>query len=182
MRNIYVSVLLMNFTPINSPIYSDKRIMNSNKSLLIVFILAIAGSALVSFLSISPGIAFCIGVVATALILWQKPASSTTSKPTSSAQVTTTTNTENTTLYVGNLSYKASESHVKELFEEYGTVYSVRLMKDKRTGKRRGFGFVEVGHDDADSMIATLNEYEYMQRTIKVRIANEPKHPSEAES
>ncbi|GAD81376.1 putative RNA-binding protein [Vibrio ezurae NBRC 102218] len=113
--------------------------------------------------------------------MWQKPAASAPSKTTSSKPVAAT-NTENTTLYVGNLSYKASESHVKELFEEYGTVYSVRLMKDKRTGKRRGFGFVEVGHDDADSMIAKLNEYEYMQRTIKVRIANEPKHPSEAES
>ncbi|WP_040891249.1 RNA recognition motif domain-containing protein [Vibrio ezurae] len=155
--------------------------MNSNKSLLIVFILAIAGSVLVSLLPIPKSVAFCLGVVATALILWQKPAASAPSKTTSSKPVAAT-NTENTTLYVGNLSYKASESHVKELFEEYGTVYSVRLMKDKRTGKRRGFGFVEVGHDDADSMIAKLNEYEYMQRTIKVRIANEPKHPSEAES
>ncbi|GAM78858.1 RNA-binding protein [Vibrio ishigakensis] len=67
---------------------------------------------------------------------------------------------------------------MKDLFEQHGHVNSVRLMKDKRTGKRRGFGFVEVSDDDADSMISALNESEYMQRTIKVRVANEPKHPS----
>lgn len=175
----------MNFTSINSPIYSDKRIMNSNKSLLIVIILAVAGFALVSLLSIPSDIAFCLGVVSTALILWQKPASTaSSSKPSysSSSSSTPALSDENTTLYVGNLSYKASESHVKELFEEYGTVYSVRLMKDKRTGKRRGFGFVEVENDDADAMITSLNEHEYMQRTIKVRVANEPKHPTAAES
>ncbi|MFA0252825.1 RNA recognition motif domain-containing protein [Vibrio sp. 10N.261.45.A4] len=118
-------------------------------------------------------------------MLWQKPASTaSSSKPSysSSSSSTPALSDENTTLYVGNLSYKASESHVKELFEEYGTVYSVRLMKDKRTGKRRGFGFVEVENDDADAMITSLNEHEYMQRTIKVRVANEPKHPTAAES
>ncbi|CAM3153575.1 RNA recognition motif domain-containing protein [Vibrio rarus] len=157
--------------------------MNSNKSLLIVIILAVAGSALVSSIEINPGIAFCIGVVVTALILWQKPTAKTTAKPkTTYSQQTPPTNSDHSTLYVGNLSYKASESHIKELFEEYGVVYSVRLMKDKRTGKRRGFGFVEVDNKDVDSMVAELNEFEYMQRTIKVRIANEPKHPTVAES
>ena len=157
--------------------------MNSNKSLLIVIILAVAGSALSHFMSIPSGIAFCLGVVATALILWQKPANTAaSSKPSYSSTPTPASSDENTTLYVGNLSYKASEAHVKELFEEHGTVYSVRLMKDKRTGKRRGFGFVEVDNDDADAMIASLNEHEYMQRTIKVRVANEPKHPTAAES
>ncbi|GAB7218763.1 RNA recognition motif domain-containing protein [Vibrio comitans] len=157
--------------------------MNSNKSLLIVIILAVAGSALSHAMSLPSGIAFCIGVVATALILWQKPASTaSSSKPSYSSIPESASSDENTTLYVGNLSYKASESHVKELFEEYGTVYSVRLMKDKRTGKRRGFGFVEVENDDADAMISSLNEHEYMQRTIKVRVANEPKHPTGAES
>ncbi|OBT12955.1 RNA-binding protein [Vibrio sp. UCD-FRSSP16_10] len=153
--------------------------MNSNKSLLIVFILAVAGSALVSFITLPSAAVFCLGVATTAFILWQKPAAeavSSSSKP--SYPTPPTTSDENTTLYVGNLSYKASESHVKELFEEYGAVYSVRLMKDKRTGKRRGFGFVEVENSAANAMISALNEFEYMQRTIKVRIANEPKHPA----
>ncbi len=80
-------------------------------------------------------------------------------------------------LYVGNLPYKANESHVRDLFAEYGQVFAVRLMKDKRTGKRRGFGFVVMAAADAEPAIAKLNEREYMERTLKVRIANDPKHP-----
>lgn len=152
--------------------------MNSNKSLLIVIILAVAGSALVSLISINPGIAFCLGVIATALILWKKP----TPLVENESSPIYKSNENSTTLYVGNLSYKASEAHVKELFSEYGEVYSVRLMKDKRTGKRRGFGFVEVANEDTDKVISALNEFEYMQRTIKVRVANEPKHPTVDES
>lgn len=48
-------------------------------------------------------------------------------------------------------------------------------MKDKRTRKRRGFGFVVVDSADADSIIQQLNEFAYMERTLKVRVANEPK-------
>lgn len=49
-------------------------------------------------------------------------------------------------------------------------------MKDKRTGKRRGFGFVVMSSLDADSAIEQLNNKEYGQRTLKVREANEPKN------
>jgi RNA recognition motif-containing protein len=52
-------------------------------------------------------------------------------------------------------------------------------MKDKRTGKRRGFGFVVVAAADAKAAIDALNEHEYMQRTLKVRIANDPKSSEE---
>jgi RNA recognition motif-containing protein len=78
------------------------------------------------------------------------------------------------------LPYKANESHVRQLFSEYGEVFAVRLMKDKRTGKRRGFGFVVVASKDTDSVIETLNDHDYMQRTLKVRVANDPKHPETA--
>lgn len=74
-------------------------------------------------------------------------------------------------LYVGNLPYKANEATVKELFAQYGQVVSVRLLKDKNTGKRRGFGFVEVAQNDADAMIKALNDKEFQQRTLKVREA-----------
>jgi len=81
--------------------------------------------------------------------------------------------TEDTvTLYVGNLPYRANEAAVSELFSEYGQVVSVRLMKDRKTGKRRGFGFVEMAKSDADSAIDGLNEKEFHQRTLKVRLAN----------
>jgi len=76
-------------------------------------------------------------------------------------------------LYVGNLPYKANETSVKELFETVGKVHSVRLMKDRKTGRRKGFGFVEVESSDSDKFIAALNDHEYLERTIKVRQAKE---------
>ena len=77
------------------------------------------------------------------------------------------------TLYVGNLPYRANETSVRELFANYGTVVSVRLMKDKHTGKRRGFGFVEMAANDLDKAISALNDTEFQQRTLKVREAKE---------
>jgi|TARA_B100000767_G_scaffold247302_1_gene247516 RNA recognition motif-containing protein len=77
------------------------------------------------------------------------------------------------TLYVGNLPYRANETSVRELFSEFGSVHSVRLMKDKHTGKRRGFGFVEMAANDLDSAISALNDTEFQQRTLKVREAKE---------
>ena len=54
------------------------------------------------------------------------------------------------TIYVGNLPYRANEASVKELFEKHGQVHSVRLLKDRQTGKRRGFGFVEMDANGGD--------------------------------
>lgn len=75
------------------------------------------------------------------------------------------------TLYVGNLPYRANEGDVRRLFEQHGSVRSVRLLKDKKTGKRRGFGFVEVGKADAQKMISTLNDSEFQRRNLKVTLA-----------
>lgn len=90
----------------------------------------------------------------------------------------TTTSSVNTnddvkTLYVGNLPYRANETAVRELFSNYGNVESVRLMKDKHTGKRRGFGFVEMSSTDLEQAIEALNDSEFQQRTLKVREAKE---------
>lgn len=117
--------------------------------------------------------AFLIGVVATALIC------KLSTHPTLSSSEDEEASSTTKTLYVGNLPYKANESHVKELFAEFGEVFAVRLMKDKRTGKRRGFGFVVIAASQAQTAIDALNEKEYMQRTLKVRIANDPKSDEE---
>ncbi|MGB1263598.1 MAG: RNA recognition motif domain-containing protein [Cognaticolwellia sp.] len=82
------------------------------------------------------------------------------------------------TLYVGNLPYRANEAAVRELFSQYGQVQSVRLMKDKHTGKRRGFGFVEISSADADNAVSKLNDSEFQQRTLKVREAKERPEPN----
>ncbi|TRY29101.1 RNA-binding protein [Aliiglaciecola sp. M165] len=78
-----------------------------------------------------------------------------------------------TTLYVGNLPYKVNEQAVSDHFSVYGKVDSVRLMKDRRTGKRKGYGFVEVDGKSADKMIKKLNDTEFQERTLKVRLAKE---------
>ncbi|HDY8052629.1 TPA: RNA-binding protein [Vibrio vulnificus] len=133
--------------------------------------LAILGGFIFSQLDIYPAISFVIGVVLTTLLLSFFPHTLTLTDSDSSLPTKT--------LYVGNLPYKANETHVRELFAQHGQVYGVRLMKDKRTGKRRGFGFVVMASGDAENAINALNEKEYAQRTLKVRIANEMKHPIE---
>jgi len=96
-------------------------------------------------------------------------------RPVKSAPTKRHVNTDSsiTTLYVGNLPYKANEMSVKTLFEEIGSVTSVRLMKDRKTGRRKGFGFVEVEAAKESIFIEKLNDSEYMDRTIKVRPAKD---------
>ena len=136
--------------------------------------IAIIGGAIISLIpGIPSAVSFIVGVVA-ATIVFKLFLSipSITEQDEDSALPTKT-------LYVGNLPYKANESHVRDLFAQHGDVFAVRLMKDKRTGKRRGFGFVVMAATHAQSAIDALNEHDYMQRTLKVRIANDPKHPEE---
>lgn len=141
--------------------------------MLWIVLLAVIGAGVLSQLALHSSFAFLIGVVATTLICKLSTQPSLSSSQDEEASSTTKT------LYVGNLPYKANESHVKELFAEYGEVFAVRLMKDKRTGKRRGFGFVVIAAGQAQTAIDALNEKEYMQRTLKVRIANDPKSDEE---
>ena len=77
------------------------------------------------------------------------------------------------TLYVGNLSYRANEQAVQQHFELQGQVHSVRLMKDRRTGKRKGYGFVEMTNAGAEKAIQNLNDSEFQERTLKVRMAKD---------
>jgi hypothetical protein len=85
------------------------------------------------------------------------------------------------TLYVGNLPYRANEEAVRELFQQSGAVVNVRLMKDRQTGRRRGFGFVEVSAKDANKMIQKLNDFEFEGRTLKVREAKERQDSEDGE-
>ncbi|MEH0743449.1 RNA-binding protein [Vibrio cholerae] len=149
--------------------------MSSNKSTILMVALAVLGGMLFLFLEsqgkeLSSALTFVIGVFACAFVF---KFSNTDSEPEPVSDPSTKT------LYVGNLPYKANESHVKELFAQHGEVFAVRLMKDKRTGKRRGFGFVVMATNDAQTAIDALNDKDYLQRTLKVRIANDPKSQSE---
>ena len=94
--------------------------------------------------------------------------------PVLSKLFTTTENSEEvSTLYVGNLPYRADEAAVQEHFEQQGEVVSVRLMKDRRTGKRKGYGFVEMNSKGANKAIKNLNDSIFQERTLKVRLAKD---------
>jgi len=78
-------------------------------------------------------------------------------------------------LFVGNLSYTATEEQVRTLFSEVGTVASVSLVTDRETGQPRGFGFVEMDTDAAaEEAIAKLNGREVNRRSITVSEARPP--------
>jgi hypothetical protein len=93
--------------------------------------------------------------------------------PSSIASSEQDSTSEVSTLYVGNLPYRADEEAVQEHFEQQGSVVSVRLMKDRRTGKRKGYGFVEMNADSAAKAIKNLNDSTFQERTLKVRLAKE---------
>ncbi len=61
-------------------------------------------------------------------------------------------------IYVGNLDFKVDENDLKDIFEEYGTVGSSKIITDKYSGKSKGFGFVTMEADDeAKKAIDELN-------------------------
>jgi len=75
-------------------------------------------------------------------------------------------------IYVGSLSYKATEEDLKKEFENFGQVESVNIIKDRYSGESRGFGFVEMPNkDEAQSAIEGLNGRELKGRKISVNEA-----------
>jgi RNA recognition motif-containing protein len=79
-------------------------------------------------------------------------------------------------LYVGNLPFSATEDEIRELFEQHGQVHSCSLINDRETGQPRGFGFVEMDEEDADSAVEALNGYSVGGRSLKVNEAR-PREP-----
>lgn len=75
-------------------------------------------------------------------------------------------------LYVGNLSYDMTEDALKDTFSQSGTVESAIIIKDKMSGRSKGFGFVEMSTDEeAQKAIETLNGKEFDGRALTVNEA-----------
>lgn len=74
-------------------------------------------------------------------------------------------------IYVGNLSFKATEDEIRDMFEAYGTVESVAMINDRDTGRFRGFCFVEMPDDDALAAIEGLDGAEQDGRVLRVNEA-----------
>jgi RNA recognition motif-containing protein len=77
-------------------------------------------------------------------------------------------------IYVGNLGYKVEEDELRDAFEKFGNVSSVKIITDKFTGRSKGFAFVEMENaDEAQSAIEGLDGKELDNRKITVNVARE---------
>lgn len=78
-----------------------------------------------------------------------------------------------TSLYVGNLAYRAQRDGLQELFSRYGNVHSVRIMTDRDTRKPRGYAFVEMDAAGAKKAIEKLENMEFCGRPLRVSEAKQ---------
>jgi RNA recognition motif-containing protein len=75
-------------------------------------------------------------------------------------------------IYVGNLSYEVTEEDLKQAFEAFGKVESVKVIKDNYSGRSRGFGFVDMpAESEAQSAIKEMNGKELKGRALSVNVA-----------
>ncbi len=80
-------------------------------------------------------------------------------------------------LFVGNIEWGVTDDQLKELFAAHGEVEEAVIIKDKFSGRPKGFGFVTfVNDDDADKAIEALNDYDLNGRKLAVNEAR-PKEP-----
>jgi RNA recognition motif-containing protein len=78
----------------------------------------------------------------------------------------------NNKLYVGNLSYETTESDLQTLFAQAGTVQTVSIVRDRDTGRARGFGFVEMSNDaEAQTAIDRFDQQQFSGRNLTVNVA-----------
>lgn len=71
-------------------------------------------------------------------------------------------------LYIGNLPFSYTDETLSELFSAHGEVISAVVIKDRFSGRSKGFGFVEMNDSDADAAMAALDQTEVDGRNIKV--------------
>ena len=75
-------------------------------------------------------------------------------------------------LFVGNMSFRTTESDLRTLFEPFGAITRIRVVNDRETGQPRGFAFVEMANDDeAAKAIAALDGKDFGGRNLKVNEA-----------
>ena len=81
-------------------------------------------------------------------------------------------------IFVANLSFKLHEDQLKKVFEPYGEVESARIIVDRRTGRSKGFGFVEMPNEaEAETAIRELNDFEVEGRKLVVKVSEERPEP-----
>lgn len=76
-------------------------------------------------------------------------------------------------VFVGNLSYTADPADLEEAFKEFGAIDEVKIVKDRDSGKSRGFGFITFSSDDEAQRALVMNGREIDGRKIRVSKAEE---------
>jgi len=77
-----------------------------------------------------------------------------------------------TKLYVGNLHFSVTDEKLKEMFTEAGTVVDVNIIKDRDSGRSKGFAFIEMSNQvEVEEAVRKYNEFEMNGRPLKVSIA-----------
>lgn len=80
-------------------------------------------------------------------------------------------------IYVRNLNYTLQEDELRQVFEAFGEVSSVKIIKDKMTGRAKGFGFVEMPNDsEASNAMQQLNDTVVKGRNIQISEARPPQN------
>jgi len=74
-------------------------------------------------------------------------------------------------IYVANIAFSAKESDIEKMFSEFGQVTSVKIIKDRDTGKSKGFGFVEMDDENGDSAVDSINGRILNGRELRVKKA-----------
>lgn len=80
------------------------------------------------------------------------------------------------TIYTGNIPYSLSDEELKDLFEQFGKVKGIKIIKDKFSGRSKGFGFIEMETDEEEeAAIRELNRHIIMGRNLVVAKAHSEK-------
>ena len=75
-------------------------------------------------------------------------------------------------IYIGNLAYTTTQQQVHDVFAQFGNVISSRMILDKTTHKFKGYAFVEMDDENAETAVSMLNGESYNGRIMRVSIAN----------
>ena len=77
-------------------------------------------------------------------------------------------------IYIGNINYKMQENDIMQLFSDYGNVTSVKIIRDKKTGRSKGYGFIEMDNSDcAVRAVDELHRHEVLNRKLVVSVAKQ---------
>ena len=75
-------------------------------------------------------------------------------------------------IYVANISFRAREQDLKDLFLKYGSVDTVKIVTDRETGRSRGFGFIEMpNQSEGQAAVKALNGFDFQDRPLVVNEA-----------